>query len=61
MYGWIGKVLRVNLTKGECTSEDLDLGLARKFIGGRGLAIQSKEHRAIQKLNEGGKRGTRQG
>jgi aldehyde:ferredoxin oxidoreductase len=40
MHGWIGKVLRVNLTKGECTSENLDLGLARKFIGGRGLATK---------------------
>jgi len=37
MKGWIGKILRVNLTKGEWKSEDLDKSLAEKFIGGRGL------------------------
>ncbi len=38
MDGWIGKILRVNLTKGDYVIEDLDLDLARDFIGGRGLA-----------------------
>lgn len=37
MKGWIGKILRVNLTKGECKVEELDKNLAAKFIGGRGL------------------------
>ena len=40
MHGWTGKVLRVDLTKGDCTEEDLDIGLAKKFIGGRGLATK---------------------
>ncbi len=37
MKGWIGKILRVDLTKGEWKAEDLDRNLAIKFIGGRGL------------------------
>ena len=37
MKGWIGKILRVNLTKGEWKAEELDKNLAAKFIGGRGL------------------------
>ncbi|HHZ03429.1 MAG TPA: aldehyde ferredoxin oxidoreductase family protein [Tissierellia bacterium] len=35
-----GKILRVNLTKGEIHSENLDLDLAKKFIGGRGLGTK---------------------
>lgn len=37
MKGWIGKLLRVDLTKGEWKVEELDKKLAAKFIGGRGL------------------------
>jgi len=38
MDGWVGKILRVDLTKGDYAVEDLDVDLAKKFIGGRGLA-----------------------
>lgn len=37
MNGWIGKILRVNLTNGEFKTEDLDRNTAIKFLGGRGL------------------------
>jgi aldehyde:ferredoxin oxidoreductase len=37
MKGWIGKILRVDLTKGESKVEELDPKLGAKFIGGRGL------------------------
>ncbi len=37
MYGWIGMILRVNLTTGAITKEALDPELARKYIGARGL------------------------
>jgi len=37
MKGWIGKILRVDLTKGEWKVEELDPKLGAKFIGGRGL------------------------
>ncbi len=40
MYGYVGKILRVNLTDKVTTVEDLDEKLARKFIGGRGLATK---------------------
>ncbi len=37
MKGWVGKILRVDLTRGEWKAEELDRNLAQKFIGGRGL------------------------
>jgi aldehyde:ferredoxin oxidoreductase len=35
--GWVGKVLRVNLTQGRCTAEDLNWEWAAKYLGARGL------------------------
>jgi len=40
MFGWAGKVLRVNLDTGRHTSEFLDSKKALNFIGGRGLAVK---------------------
>ncbi len=40
MDGWVGSVLRVNLTQGSITKEPLDLELAQQYIGGRGLAVR---------------------
>lgn len=37
MAGWAGKLLRVNLTEGTISKEDLKLEDARNYIGGRGL------------------------
>ena len=37
---WAGKVLRVNLTAGTCTSEPLNMQWARDYIGQRGLATK---------------------
>jgi len=37
---WSGNVLRVNLTKGTCTSEPLNMEWAREYIGQRGLATR---------------------
>lgn len=39
MAGWIGTILRVNLTNGTISKEPLDLTAARKFIGARGLGV----------------------
>ena len=39
MFGWMGKVLRVNLTNGEITKEPLEKELAHKYVGGRGFTI----------------------
>jgi len=36
--GWVGKLLRVNLTEGSCKTEDLDSSLTSLFLGGRGVA-----------------------
>ncbi len=39
MNGWMGKILRVNLSSGDINAEAPDPKVARDFIGGRGLAI----------------------
>jgi len=36
----MGKILRINLTTGSITKEDLDFEMAKKFIGGRGLGTK---------------------
>jgi aldehyde:ferredoxin oxidoreductase len=38
MDGWVGRILRVDLTQGDYSVEDLDPDLATDYIGGRGLA-----------------------
>ena len=38
MAGYSGKLLRVNLSTGQIDQENLDMELAMKFVGGRGLA-----------------------
>jgi aldehyde:ferredoxin oxidoreductase len=40
MYGWHGRLLRVNLTEGKIRDEEIPEEEARRFIGGRGLAIK---------------------
>jgi aldehyde:ferredoxin oxidoreductase len=35
---WAGKILRVNLTTGECKSEALNMTWAKQYLGSRGLA-----------------------
>ena len=37
MEGWMGKILRVNLTDGDIGVDDLDFDFAREWMGGRGL------------------------
>jgi aldehyde:ferredoxin oxidoreductase len=37
---WARKILRVNLTKGTCTPEPLDMKLADEYLGQRGLATK---------------------
>jgi len=39
MHGWMGKILRVDLTAGLCTEEPLNPAVAKDYIGGRGLGI----------------------
>ena len=40
MYGWMGTILRVNLTNGEIIKEPLEEKLAHKYVGGRGFTIK---------------------
>jgi aldehyde:ferredoxin oxidoreductase len=40
MYGWMGKFLRVNLTKSKITVENLDPKIAKDFIGARGMGVK---------------------
>ncbi len=39
MNGWMGKILRVDLTRGEMREVPLDRDVAKDYIGGRGLGI----------------------
>ena len=39
MYGWMGKILRVDLTAGTCKEDPVDPSVAKDYIGGRGLGI----------------------
>lgn len=40
MHGYMGKILRVNLSSRSITTEPLREEIARKFIGGRGLSAK---------------------
>ncbi len=40
MYGWTGKLLRVDLSNGKVSEEDLDSKIARDFIGARGIGAK---------------------
>jgi aldehyde:ferredoxin oxidoreductase len=51
MYGWRGKVLRVDLTSGECKEENLYPQVAKDYIGGRGLGIYYLNKEADPKCN----------
>ena len=48
---WSGNVLRVNLTKGTCTSEPLNMEWAREYIGQRGLATRYFVEEVDPKVN----------
>ena len=37
MYGWAGKILRVDLTSREVKKEPLESNLRKNYIGGRGI------------------------
>ncbi len=40
MFGYMGKILRVDLTDRKVSEQTLDEETARKFIGGRGLGAK---------------------
>lgn len=40
LYGYAGKMLRINLTSGAVTTEPLDPEMARDYIGGRGFVAK---------------------
>ena len=39
VYGWSGKILRVDLSKSQVTSQDT-MQYAEQFLGGRGIATR---------------------
>jgi len=40
MYGWHGKLLRIDLTNQKTSIEEIDPQVSKDFIGGRGVAIR---------------------
>lgn len=41
MYGWNGKILRVDLSRLKVTTQDYDVDFAIKYMGGRGFAVKT--------------------
>ncbi|GAI35826.1 unnamed protein product, partial [marine sediment metagenome] len=37
-YGYVGNVLHVDLTSNAVRKEELDIGMAKKFLGGQGIS-----------------------
>jgi aldehyde:ferredoxin oxidoreductase len=40
MYGWTGKILRVDLTRGTTVRENIPVELLHAYLGGRGLGVR---------------------
>ena len=40
MFGWTGKLLHINLSKGKAVADKLDAAMAKNFLGGRGFAAK---------------------
>jgi len=40
MFGWTGKLLRVDLSNGECHREEIPTELLHAYLGGRGLGVR---------------------
>ncbi|MBI2831904.1 MAG: aldehyde ferredoxin oxidoreductase family protein [Chloroflexi bacterium] len=58
MYGWTGKILRVDLSRGKTSIEELDPKVARTYFGGRGLGARyllDEVDPGIEPLSEGNK------
>jgi len=39
MFGWMGKILFVDLTNGRVKQQKLDRRILKEYVGGRGLGI----------------------
>jgi aldehyde:ferredoxin oxidoreductase len=57
MAGYAGKILRVNLSHGKITTEDISDQMKAKFLGGRGFAVKIlwDEVKGVDPLAEGNK------
>jgi len=40
MFGWKGKILRIDISQGKYSVEDMPFDLARDYIGGRGMGVK---------------------
>jgi aldehyde:ferredoxin oxidoreductase len=40
LYGWSGKILRINLSNNKMHTQTFDLDFALKYVGGRGFAVK---------------------
>ena len=57
MAGYVGKILRVNLSKRKITNEDISDQMKEKFLGGRGFAVKIlwDEVKGVDPLSEDNK------
>ena len=51
MYGWMGKILRIDLSNSSSRVEPLDPNIAEAFIGGRGLGSKCLLDEIDPKIN----------
>jgi len=51
MFGYVGTILRIDLSSGKITKEALDLAEAEKFLGGRGLGTAILEREIDPKID----------
>jgi len=40
MFGWKGKIVRIDLTRGSCKAEEMPTYLMQDYIGGRGMCTR---------------------
>jgi len=58
MFGWTGKILHVNLSKGKAVADTYEASMARNFLGGRGFAAKilwTELERGIDPFSPGNK------
>ena len=44
MFGWTGRFLHVNLSRGKAVADAYDATIAKSFLGGRGFAVKMRAY-----------------
>lgn len=53
VYGWAGRIARIDLTSGNCRFETVPVGVQREWLGGRGLGVALlAEHPGLEPFDD---------